>query len=196
MGSTNAGSCPGSTFTCCALTAPFRAARELSEHVFLVPEGFDPDANIYLPDVDYEYDVSFIGKLRSPRDKFQKVLGFTNITGAYGRDHSEAVCKTRINLNFTRGGTSDRTFKVLASKGFLLTQPWELMEEWFTPGKDLVLFETKKDLRKKIDYYLNNFDEAQAIADHGYQTVKKFSRDNWAKRIVELTNQVRGLKSG
>jgi spore maturation protein CgeB len=79
---------------------------------------------------------------------------------------------------------------VLAARGFLLTEPWPEMENDFEIGKDLDIFTSVEELKKKIDYYLKNEDKAQEIAEHGYNTVQKFSRDNWAKRISEIFREV------
>lgn len=175
------------SFVCCNIAESFRAAQAVvSERAHLLQEGFDPEANYYMPGLPYRYDVCFIGGLRNQRRAYHRAVGFTVFNDAYGKRHSEVVCSTRINLNFTQGGTSDRTYKVLASRGFLLTEPWPLMEDDFEAGKDLDVFSNAEELKVKIAHYLSHFDEAERIAEHGWQTVQKFSRDNWAKRIVEL----------
>jgi len=178
--------------TFCSLWEPYLAAKEVGgDKVHFLHEGYDHTSN-YPIDIPYEHDVSFIGVLRNKRLQYHNALKFPVINGAFGVEHSEAVCKSKINLNFTEGGTSDRTYKVLASKGFLLTEAWPKMEEDFTNMKDLVTFDGVEDLRKKIDYYLRNESERLTIAEEGYKTVQKFSRINWAKNIIdkckELTN--------
>jgi hypothetical protein len=170
--------------TFCALWEPFEAAKNISgDKVKFLQEGFDHIQN-YPIDIKYKYDVSFIGILRNKRFDYHKALKFDVISNAYGEEHSKAVSESKINLNFTEGGTSDRTYKVLASKGFLLTEPWPNMEKDFTINEDLVIFENAEELKSKIDYYLNNEEERLKIAESGYKTVQKFSRFNWAKEIV------------
>jgi spore maturation protein CgeB len=92
------------------------------------------------------------------------------------------------------GGTSDRTYKVLASKGFLLTQPWENMEKDFKVDKDLVIFENEEEFIEKSKYYLNHDNEREIIASSGYNTVQKFNRTNWAKRILDIVIESRKNK--
>ena len=101
-----------------------------------------------------------------------------------GAKHSKAVSETKVNLNFTEGGTSDRTYKVLASRGFLLTQSWPRIEEDFKIGVDLDTFDSVNDFKQKIEYYLTHEDERKEIAAHGYRTVQKFNRTNFAKEII------------
>ena len=104
-------------------------------------------------------------------------------------DHNFAFADSKINLNFVDGnsGCSDRVYKILAARGFLLTQPWPRMEIDFKNEKDLVVFHTVGELKKLIEYYLANSEQRNNIAQNGYETVQKFSRDNWAKKILEIT---------
>jgi len=172
------------TYSFCALQEPLREAKRIGGNkVFFLHEGYDHTSN-YPVDIPYKYNYSFIGDARAGRKKYVDALNISLIQNAYGKEHSIAVSETKINLNFTEGGTSDRTYKVLASKGFLLTEPWDGMEDDFSVGEDLDIFTTVEELRQKIDYYLKNDDERLIIAEHGYQTVRKFDRINWAKKII------------
>jgi len=173
------------TFVFCALTESYEKAKEIGgDKVYFLHEGYDQECN-YPMDVESKYDYSFIGNLRGERSEYHKKFPFPVIQDAYAEKHSLAVSQTKINLNFTQGGTSDRTYKVLASKGFLLTEPWPEMEKDFTPGKDLVIFTNVEEMREKIDYYLHNEEERAMIASHGHETNKKFSRLNWAKSMMD-----------
>lgn len=171
--------------TFCALTTPYLKAKEIGgDKVFFLQEGFDHIHN-YPMDVKKIYDVSFIGNLRNKRIDYHRKIPFKVISDAYAEKHSLVVSQTKINLNFTEGGTSDRTYKVLASRGFLLTEPWSEMETDFTIGEDLDIFTNVSELKEKIDYYLNNELEMDKIRDNGFNKVQKFSRIIWAKKIIE-----------
>ena len=173
-------------FTFCALREPYEEAKTVSPgRVFFLHEGYDHLSNFPI-DTDKEYDYCFIGNVRDNRAHYHKSFPFPVIQDAYGKRHSLIVSKTKINLNFTDGGTSDRTYKVLASKGFLLTEPWPEMERDFTVGKDLDTFTNVDELRTKIKYYLENEDERAIIASNGHETNKKFSRINWAKNMLDI----------
>lgn len=172
-------------YTFCALWDSYTRAKEIGgDKVIFLHEGFDHETNVII-DCEDKYDVSFIGNLRGHRKKYHDEIKFNVIQNAYSTKHSEAVSATKINLNFTHGGTSDRTYKVLASGGFLLTEPWPNMEEDFTIGKDLVIFTSIEELKEKINYYLKNETERLDIANNGYNSVQKFSRLNWGKKIIE-----------
>jgi Glycosyl transferases group 1 len=171
--------------TFCSIYSSYLEAKKIGgDKVHFLQEGYDHLVN-YPIDTPYKYDVSFIGGLRNKRNEYHKAINFPLIQNAYGLEHSKAVSQSKINLNFTEGGTSDRTYKVLASKGFLLTEPWESMENDFTPGKDFDIFTNVSELKNKIDHYLKNNNDRLVIAESGYKTVQKFDRINWAKRIIE-----------
>jgi len=173
--------------TFCALAEPFAKAQEIApDKAHFLQEGYDPDVDRPFV-VDPVYDVSFIGSLghSEKRLRYAQEVKFKVITGVYGDEHAKVVCMSRINLNFTHGGTSDRTYKVLAAGGFLLTEPWPDMEKDFEVGADLDTFSSPQELKEKIEYWLTHEDKRFKIRLHGMETVRKFSRDAWARRILE-----------
>jgi spore maturation protein CgeB len=173
-------------FTFVALRKPYYAAFKLNpERVHFLHEGFDSLVD-HPVDVEKRHDVVFIGSLYGHRLQYHEEVPFQVMRGIYREKHAKMVSASRINLNFTSGGTSDRTYKVLAAGGFLLTEPWLDMEKDFVPGKDLDVFNNAKELKSKIKYWLTHEEEREKIAKSGYEVVQKFSRDEWAKRIIEV----------
>jgi spore maturation protein CgeB len=112
-------------------------------------------------------------------------VGFKVVNGVYGRDHARVVCQSRINLNFTHGGTSDRAYKAMAAGGFMLTEPWPNMEDDLKPGVHLDTFTGMGELRDKIEYWLGHEDERMAMAQAGREVVEPFSRDAWARGLLD-----------
>lgn len=170
----------------CGIWDSYVALKEIGgDKVHFLHEGYDHLQNY---PVDYclkDVDVSFIGDLRGHRYSYYQVRPFGIFSNAYGEMHSEAVSRSKINLNFTHGGCSDRVYKVLASKGFLLTQPWPEMERDFKIGHDLDVFSNPQEYVEKINFYLKNEDVRERIAANGHETVQKFSRIEWARKIIE-----------
>lgn len=84
---------------------------------------------------------------------------------------------SKINLNLTakgiQSGASLRIFDVLGCGGFLLSNYQAELPELFDVGKEIVLFESEKDLLEKISYYLEHDEEREAIAHNGYEKVKQ-----------------------
>ncbi len=79
-----------------------------------------------------------------------------------------------------------RVYEILGCGGFQLVDRRRYMEGVFEDGKDLVIFENVDDLRKKIRYYLDNEHERLAIAEHGYNTVRK--HHTYEQRVSEMMN--------
>ena len=96
-----------------------------------------------------------------------------------------------INLNITsktiQTGISQRVFDVLANKGFLITNYQAELYDLFTPGEDLVVYESLEDLVEKVQYYLEHEEERKQIAMHGYETVKQYhTYDMRLKQMLEF----------
>lgn len=83
-----------------------------------------------------------------------------------------------------------RIFDILGSKGFLLTNYKKSLEYKLSCGKDFVVYRDLKDLLQIIDYYLNHEEERIEIANHGYETVKKYH--TYEIRVKEIMNIVNG----
>lgn len=183
-----------SDFFCCDMQKQnvFDYASNLNDKCFKVADGYDP--KIEKPrHLEQDIDVSFIGNLYNDRkEKLNKLnRNITVVSNAFGITHSEIVSRSKININFcTANSSSDRTYKVLAAGGFYITEDWENRAEYFVDGQDLIICNDIDDLRTKIDYYLNHPNERARIAKNGVIAVKKFSRHNWAKRIVEIYNML------
>ena len=79
-----------------------------------------------------------------------------------------------------------RVYEILACGGFQLVDRRRYLEGVFEDGKDLVVFETVDDLRKKIKYYLVNEEKRFAIAVHGRETVLK--NHTYERRVREMMN--------
>lgn len=168
-----------------ALRGPYNAAKELVDNAVHIHEGFDTAVDS--PHGTHRvYNVTFIGNMDAHRSKMLEGVDYTPIS-AHGKKHAMAVSQSKINLNFVRNnsGCSDRVYKVLAAGGFLLTEGWPELERDFVPGRDLVVFRGKDDMLRKIDYYLRTDDVREAIARNGLRAVQRYSRDNWAERILE-----------
>ncbi len=184
-------------FACFALYKPWQDSRHYNTPCYLIEEGFDPDVDTNFNDVlsndpekwfkkvePFKYDVSFIGNLYDEkRKKYHKEIGF-DLIKCSRLEHPIKVKQSRINLNFTDGGTSDRAYKIMAVEGFLLSESWPGCP--FIDGEEFVSFDSPKDLKEKIKYYFEETIEWIIIFTRGYLAVQKYSRTNWAKRILDI----------
>ena len=163
-----------------ALHDPWKESFKLNSKSLLIEEGFDSEVD-YPVKVAQNINVSFIGTLYDKKRKdYYNALNFRILKTDRG-NHNVAVGQSKINLNFTNGGTSDRAYKVMAAGGFLLSERWPgcpLVED-----RDFVGFSNIEEAKRKIDHYLKNTEERMRIANNGFIAVQQFSRDSWAERI-------------
>lgn len=184
-------------FTTIAWEKNLKDFLKYNKNTFIVQEGFDSETESPY-EIDKEFDVSFIGTLHSNRINMLVNLNppIVNIQNAYSNYHSIAVGKSKININIsTDGAASDRVFKVLAAKGFLLTTDWIGRDKIFKDGKDLVIFKDKNDLQEKITFYLENEYIRNSISQTGYNTVQEFNRNEWAKKLIAIYKNIFEINS-
>ena len=151
----------------------------------------------------FQERVSYINAISKQFDKYDvRVYGNDiwndHINNYYGvAEHFMVMPKimklSKINLNVTRtfveSGLPMRIFDVLGSKGFLLTNYKKGLEYKLSCGKDFVVYRDLKDLLQINDYYLNHEEERIEIANHGYETVKKYhTYEIRAKEIMDIIN--------
>lgn len=112
----------------------------------------------------------------------------------YYNDMPQIFAKSRINLNLSlrsiRSGIPLRGMDILGAGGFLMSNYQADFYDFFTPGEDLVLFESKDDLVAKCDYYLKHDNERRQIAANGYGIVKE--KHTYKVRFNEIFNIVFG----
>ncbi len=84
---------------------------------------------------------------------------------------------SKINLNMTskaiRSALPLRIFDILSCGGFLVSNYQPEIPELFTPGEDLMMYSSMEELSEIIAYFLSHEDERIAIAECGYETLKK-----------------------
>ncbi len=94
------------------------------------------------------------------------------------------ICNSsKINLNITEQGKSSlnyRVFEVLASGGFLLTDERADIERYFEVSKQLETYKNTTDLIDKIEFYLQNLNISQRIAQLG--RLECYENHNFVRR--------------
>lgn len=95
---------------------------------------------------------------------------------------------SRINLNITlrsiANGIPLRAMDIMGAGGFLLTNHQNDFALHFTEGRDYVSYDSPEDMKNKIDYYLKQDAERDAIAQNGHALVS--SEHTYMHRIREM----------
>lgn len=112
-----------------------------------------------------------------------------------GKDFADVCNSSKIVLNLIRKQNADahnmRTFEVPACKGFMLTKRTKEQCEFFDEEKEIVCFETKEELRMKVDKYLCNDSKRSQISMAGNKKVQSHTYFNRAKKILEVCSSVK-----
>ncbi|RNB57386.1 glycosyltransferase [Brevibacillus gelatini] len=87
---------------------------------------------------------------------------------------------------------TQRTYEILGSGGFLVTQDTEAVRSMFTSGKDLVAAASATDTLQIIEHYLQHPKERKEIREQGRLAVRHASYQHRAEYMVEVL-QAQGL---
>lgn len=99
---------------------------------------------------------------------------------------------SKICLNIHRanqiGALNPRTFEILGAGGFQIIDYKPILEDFFDIDKEIVSYKNEKELLEKINYYIENEDERNIIAQRGYnKVIKKHTFLHRAQKILAET---------
>ncbi len=107
----------------------------------------------------------------------------------WGKDAAAIYSNSQIALNLVvdsmpQGGNM-RTFEIPATNTFQLTN--RCPQQWFTPDKEIVLFNSPQEIVAKINYYLARPYKLKQIAKAGYQrTLKEHTYTHRFAKLLSL----------
>lgn len=116
----------------------------------------------------------------TPCEEMAKVIASSKIVVAFMRD----VMDAKIGM---------RTFEIPLCKGFMLHQRTKEAEELLIPDKEAVFFDTYKELKEKIDFYLKRPELREQIAEAGYRKILNcglLAGDQIKKIVSILKNEI------
>lgn len=178
------------------------------------------DTSFFKPlKLEKKYDVTFIGLPKSHLDddryktiKFLKENGikiklfgngwenYEDLKDIYGgpleaEKMVEVINQSKINLCLSKTGNNKthlkgKVFEGGACKTFVLTEYCEDYLEMFEEGKEIIMFKDNRELLEKINYYLNNEEEREKLAEAAYKKIiKNYSLDEDLKKIFKIANK-------
>lgn len=108
----------------------------------------------------------------------------------YGEEYPKRINGMDIALHFLRKGNRDeqdsRTFEIPACRTFMLAERSITHQSLFVEDVEACYFDSKEELKAKIEYYLNHTDERQAIADKGYERCFSSGYDHKSRLLKVL----------
>lgn len=142
-----------------------------------LPHAVEPLAYPTLELAEKKYDVCFVGHMNSSNRMEALDCLFKEFPNFYYgqalfEEAARKYSESRICFNIAM--TDDinmRTFEVMATKSFLLTNWIPTIEEFFEDGKHLVFYRSLDEMIDKAKYYLAHDEEREKIAQAGYEEV-------------------------
>lgn len=138
-----------------------------------------------------DIDVSFLGQNYGNR---QGILDGLNVKTFWDRrltfnEMADVMRRSKISIDLTQrpNGVQQiqaRPFEVTGCNTLLLHQYVKGIEQFFEIDKEIVIFNTKDELREKIDYYLEHDTERIRITKAGYG--RTHSQYTWEKRFENI----------
>jgi hypothetical protein len=163
------------------------------------PAAFDTELNCRIA-AEKIYPVSFVGGTH-PYFHAQRVMLFDflkkkgvdlHIDAKALQDMSLIFSRSKIVLNKTMADDlNQRVFEVLGSGAFLLTNRIDAragLEDLFTDGKHLVIYENQEHLLELIRYYLDHDEERESIAAAGHK--EALEKHTYDARVVDIIRTV------
>jgi spore maturation protein CgeB len=89
-------------------------------------------------------------------------------------------------------GVNCRLFEVAGCGAFQIAEHRPGLAEFFEPEKEIVTYETKKELKDKVDYYLNRPRERQEIAARAYRRAQ--AEHTYEIRLEVMFSTLRDLQ--
>ncbi len=145
------------------------------KEVHWLPLGCDSEIH-GKTEVEKAHDVVFVGSLTDPRrvnllKQVEKQFDLC-VERKFMDEMTEAFCKGRIVFNNAiRNDLNMRVFEALCSGTMLVTDPAVGLEEFFEEGKHLAIYKDEADLLEIIQYYIDNPDQRERIAEEGRKEV-------------------------
>ena len=164
-----------------------------------------------IPADQCRYQVSFIGSTYGNRQQWVEELkqrGIDVETFGYGwpngpvaaEDIARIMRESQISLNFGDSGVviedgkqvrsrqiKARVFEVPGAGGLLATESAAHLNNFFSPGEEIVVFSDIDDLVEKVEYLLAYPDRRDEIAQAGYARTK--AEHSYESRFEPLINQ-------
>jgi spore maturation protein CgeB len=142
---------------------------------------------------DYSFKIWGLNYPRWLESPLAKVYQYVYVTEL---EKAKAFNAAKIVLNTVHFAeilsVNCRTFEIAGCGGFQITENRPQLKEFYEPDKEIVVFETKKELKEKVDYYLNRPHERQEIAHRGHLRAHK--EHTYGIRLKTMLNIIEGLK--
>jgi hypothetical protein len=171
--------------------------RKNFKNVYYLNQGIGAEnAVLGTPQEHLTSDIAFTGSLYGDRHAWAKSL--TEVYGnrfkifnySFGKNLCDLCASTKIFVAPRYPSDdhywSSRIYMIIGSGGFLIHPRLEGLKTEFKENEHLVMYKDGRELREKIDYYLEHEEERKKIQMAGFEFVK--AHYTYVDRVKELLN--------
>ena len=163
---------------------------------------------------DEKYGVSFVGTKFADREQYIKTLNRNGIhVDLFGAGFGKFVpyaemmnifSVSKVNLNFAKSDENGiknptikaRIFEVCLAGGFLLTEYFPGIEDYFEIDREIACFRNPEEMIDKIAYYLNHDEQRRAIAQAGWKrATNEYTSFHMMSRVFREIEEAKGRES-
>lgn len=179
-------------------------------HINLLPFAASPAFHRPLRTIPKLYDIVVVGGARPERVSLVNTLRSYFSVGTYGSGWLEgggevhglsqvkAINSGRLYLSFSQTYAGYENVKVglfeaTACKSLVLTHFTHELESYFTPGIDLIGYQSTKELPWIIDDLLHDSTRAEWIATNGYG--RTLTEHTWENRWTQVLTDIRKVQN-
>ncbi|MDE6024656.1 MAG: glycosyltransferase [Lachnospiraceae bacterium] len=179
---------------------------EFKKHIdWQVPPDYLDDARSVIADYYFGYRCTMLDRIKTldaVSKNFKMDLYTTSDTSMLSHINNRGIADSnimlpkiykcsKINLEIAsktfKSGMTLRIFEIMSAGGFVIANYQSEIPEYFTLGKDVVVYESIPDLLNKIDYYLKHDDERMDIAANGQKKVlEHHTYDIRVKQMLDM----------
>lgn len=135
-----------------------------------------------LPDFARWQDRIEVGRWMEPLETSEQYNAHS-ISVNIHRSHDDETFNQNM-ANITAASPNPRTFEISACGTLQIVDEREDIAQYYTPGREIVTFSSPEDLAAKVNYYLENEEERQAIA---LRALHRTMRDHtFASRLHQI----------
>lgn len=169
------------------------------KNVFYLNQGIgNQDMSLGTPKDHLKADIGFTGTVYDDREAWAKALKevygdkFRVFNSSFGRALYDLCASVKIFVapRFPSDDHywSSRVYMILGSGGFLIHPRLSGLQKEFKENEHLVMYKDGKELKEKIDYYLEHDEEREKIRMAGY----KFVTENltYQHRVDEILKKI------
>lgn len=153
--------------------------RDGIENPIWLPHAVEPQAYPKFDLLTKKYDICFVGHVNSQNREDALDVLFANFPNFYYgqqlfEDAARKFAESKVCFNISMlDDLNMRTFEVMATGSFLLTNWIPTIEEFFQDGTHLALYRSPEEMIDKAKYYIEHDSEREKIAQAGYEEVMK-----------------------